>query len=535
MRTRSFQDRWARQWSMLLIYNIYRLVNIVVLFGLFWVSTYNHRDTLFYCGALLIYLLFGLVFLYLWYVRAIKFKQQVLLSGTIDTIVLVLFINAIGYMQSGFGILLSAPIAMLSILVPGRLSIFFAAVASCMLLGISAFQYGYGGQKNINTFFSTGMYGAMFFATALTAWYFAHWVRISERLAKHRGRELVGMQRINEYIVGRLQYGVIYVDADRHIKLINRAARQFFNREENESTINITLREISVPLDEKYKQFLANRKQNGLLSAQTILDKPHLKVHFLPTSAVIQPAVLIILDDLAVIAHQVQQLKLAALGRFSANIAHELRNPLGVVFHAVQLMSEGGSLNDEDTRLNQLVFNNCKRMETVIQNVLQVSRRQQAKPQSLELTHFLNQFKHEFCLINLCDITINIPQNKSTSIVFDTGHLEQILVILCDNAMQHGRDEKNEVHITISIKHQGRRLILLLCDTGPGISPELKSKLFEPFFSTVKTGNGMGLFIAKDLCEISQARLSLKDTEHGCCFVITLKDRVSNQLHEMPL
>ena len=512
---------------MLLIYNIYRLVNIVLLFGLFWVDAYNHVNAMYYCGALLLYLIFGLIFLYIWYVRALEFKQQVLWSGTVDTIVMVLFIYAIGYMQSGLGILLNALIAMLSILMPGRLAIFFAAVASCMLLGISIFQYDYESHQGLNTLFSTGIYGAGFFATALTALYLANWVRMSENLAKDRGQELENMQRLNEYIIGRLQYGVIYVDADLRIQVINKAARQFFTLGMNKACL--TLRELSVPLHQKYMQFLANKKQRGL-SARTILENPYLQVHFFPTSRVEQPAVLIILDDMVVISQRVQQLKLASLGQFSASIAHELRNPLGIISHAVQLMGDGGHLNDEDSRLNQLIINNCNRMNSVIQNVLQVSRRQLAKPESVELTSFLKQFKHEFCLINQCEIILSIPQNKPKTMVFDKIQLEQVLVILCDNAMQHGRNEKGGVCITISVKHEGPSFTLQLCDTGPGVPVALRNDIFEPFFSTVRTGNGMGLFIAKDLCEINQTRLDLIEAEFGCCFSITF-----NPHHEIQL
>lgn len=527
MQKHQVPNKWARQWSLLLIYNIYRLINIGILFGLLWIDIYNRVSSKIYISALLIYLVFGISFLYIWYTRALKFKQQVLWSGTIDTIAMVLFIYDIGYLQSGLGLLLSAPIAMLSILVPGRLAIFFAAVASCMLLAISIFQYEYARQST-NTFFSTGMYGAIFFATALTAWYFAYWVEMSERLARQRGKELEGMQRLNEYIVARLQYGVIFVDAYMQIKVMNKAARQFFHAEK--SITDNTLRGLSLALHQKYMQFLARKKQNKLSSVQTVLDKPYLQVHFFPTSTAAQPAVLIILEDMAVIAQQVQQLKLASLGRFSASIAHELRNPLGIVSHAVQLMGDDGHLSEEDNRLKQLIMNNCNRMNTVIQNVLSVSRRQQAKTERIELTGFLKQFKHDFCLINACQIKLNIPQNKKKTIAFDKSQLEQVLVILCDNAMQHGRDEKGNIEITISVKHQGKQLILLLCDTGPGIPEELRNNIFEPFFSTTANGNGMGLFIAKDLCEINQTHLLLTELKHGCCFAITF-----NQNREMQL
>ncbi len=526
MHTQTFHDTQTKKWSMLLIYNIYRLANIGLLFGLFWVDAFNRVDATRYCGGLFFYLVFGLVFLYLCYKHSPKFNQQVLISGTVDAIVVVLFIHFLGYMQSGLGVLLNVLIAMLSILVPGRRAIFFASVASCMLLGISIFQYEYDTPQSINTFFSTGIYGAGFFATALTAWYFSNWVRMSENLAKDRGRELKSMQQLNEYIVERLQYGVIYVDSDLRIKVINTAALQFFNREKQKT--DVTLREFSTPLYQKYTQFLAKKKQDGL-AAHTILDRPYLQVHFFAASLTLQPAVLIILDDMAVIAQQVQQLKLASLGRFSASIAHELRNPLGVISHAVQLLGEGRH-SKEDIRLHQLILNNSNRMNAVIQNVLHVSRRQQAKPQTIRLTPFLNQFKHEFCLINQCEISLVIPQNKKKTVVFDKSQLEQVLVILCDNAMQHGRGDDGAVAITISLKHEKHRLILLLCDTGPGIPEELRSNVFEPFFSTGKSGNGMGLFIAKDLCEINQARLNLADEGPGCCFSI-----IFNQTHEIQL
>lgn len=522
-----FHDSQANKWSMLLIYNIYRFINIGLLFGLFWVDAYNHVNALNYCGALLLYLIFGIILLYVWYVHNLKFDQQVLISGTVDTVVMVIFIYVIGYMQSGLGVLLNVLIAMLSILVPGRRAIFFASVASCMLLGTSIFQYEYDAPDSLNTFFSTGIYGAGFFATALTAWYFSNWVRMSENLAKDRGRELKNMQQLNEYIVERLQYGVIYVNQDSQIKVINTAAKQFFNFQKKVG--DLTLKQLSLPLYQKYAEFLGKKRQDGL-AAHTILDKPYLQVRFFPASLAVLPAVLIILDDMAVIAQQVQQLKLASLGRFSASIAHELRNPLSVITHAIQLMGEGRELSDEDSRLHQMILNNSNRMNAVIQNVLQASRRQQAKPQSIRLTPFLNQFKHEFCLINKCEISLTIPKNKKKTVVFDKNQLEQVLVILCDNAMLHGRDAKGQVKISISLHHEKHQLGLILCDSGPGIPKELCNNVFEPFFSTVRTGTGMGLFIAKDLCEINQSQLSLMQVAQGCCFSI-----VFNQIHEIQL
>lgn len=519
-------NRLTRQWHMLLVYNIYRLVTIGLLFSLFWFNIYSQVNAVVYSISLLIYFMFGLVFIYIWFKKTVKFEQQVLWAGTIDMIVMVLFIHVLGYLESGLGILLNVSIAVLSILAPGRLAIFFASIASCMLLSLSAVEYFYyGDSEDLSIFFSTGIYGAGFFATAITAWYLAKWVRSSEHLASDRAKELASMHRLNEYILERLQYGVICIENNQKIRFINTAARHFFNLSERQHGLN--LRQVSSALYEKYLLFLSQSNEQDQ-SAQTVIDNPFLQVHFDSVSHAAQTTVLIILEDMTNIAQQAQQLKLASLGRFSASIAHELRNPLGAISHAVQLMGEEHPLNKEDKRLKQLIISNCNRMNTVIKNVLQISRQQQSQPEPIEIVTFINQFIHEFSSINQCTIKLIPPDDKKKSVIFDKSQLEQVLVILCDNAMQHGQDESGDVSITMAIQNKGGKTILMFCDTGPGIPDSIHNNIFEPFFTTLRSGYGMGLFIARDLCEINQARLILADSNLGCCFTISFHQ--SNEL-----
>lgn len=508
-----------RQWRILLVYNLYRLLSIVLFLGMFSFSySYPPQASLFY-SILAVYLILSLVFLYFWHSKLISFDKQVLLSGTIDIIAISSMLGIIGNMQSGYGILLNVTIAALSILVPGRLAIFFAALASSLLLCGDVLQFLMNNQKDWGSLYYSGIYGAGFFATALTAWYLSNLVRQSERFARDRSYELAGMQRINEYIVERLHSGIIYVDSTKEIRLINSAARQFFGVEHSGSPH--FLDDLSPLLALKLDNFLKKIKQNERV-AQTIIEEPYLRVHFFSTNVANNSEVLIILEDMTFIAQQAQQLKLAALGRFSASIAHELRNPLGAIGHAAQLMGELGSLNAEDQRLKQLITNNCDRMNGVIKNVLQLSRGQKAQPQLIDLVSFLGQFKQDFCHNNECNIMIVLAGKEQLSFVFDKSQLEQILVILCDNAMQHGRDEHGWVNISIAVKLSAYKIILMVSDTGAGITTEHRDNIFEPFYTTLRTGTGMGLFIARDLCEINQARLSLEQSIRGTCFAITL-------------
>lgn len=507
----------SKRWRMLFIYNGYRLLSIFLFLGIYLYNTPQQHAEFFF-AVLFVYFFCSLFFIYGTHQKLLAYDKQVLISGTLDIIAISTMLALIGNTESGYGILLNITIAVLSILIPGRLAIFFAALASCLLLCSSVLQFVLSSPKDLGTFYYSGIYGAGFFATALTAWYLAHWVQLSENLARRRSNELASMQRINEYIVERLHSGIIYIDNDQQIKLINSAARQFFNVSAHAQPEK--LHQLSIVLSRKVGDFLTKSK-NKQYAAQAILKDPYLRVHFFSTDETNNAEILIILDDMTYISQQAQQLKLASLGRFSASIAHELRNPLGAIAHAVQLFGDAG-LDDEDKRLKELIINNCQRMNGVIKNVLQLSRRQQSQPQEHELMPLLEQFKNDFCQSNPCELTLKIPTHKHLSVVFDKSQLEQILVILCDNSLVHGRDKAGLVSIKISVKVFSAKTTITVSDLGPGIAPEFRDTVFEPFFTTQRNGTGMGLFIARDLCEINQARLSLIKTKKGCSFAITL-------------
>lgn len=515
----------TRQSRLLLIYNIYRLVSILIFLGIFLYNSSPYIQPILYYVLLGSYFLMGLFFFYLRSKTNLRFESQVLLTGTLDILMITVFLMVLGVLQTGFGILLNVAIATLSIMVPGRLAIYFAALATCNLLTASTGQYLLSGSKSLTIFFYSGIYGTGFFATALTAWYLSNWVRASETIAMHRSQELAGLQRINEYIVDRLHSGIVYVDIEGQVKLINAAAKEFFKRSPLDE-IN-RLSDLSLNLHDKFLFFLT-KSEITERTAQTTLTDPYLKVHFFLTTLGQHPAVLIILDDMTGVAQQAQQLKLASLGRFSASIAHELRNPLGAISHAVQLLGEGESLSEEDAHLKQMIINNCQRMNGVIKNVLQLSRRQQAKPETIDLLPFLKSFKKDFCQTNECQFQISTPEQAHPSLIFDKSQLEQILVILCENAMQHGRDNKGLVRISVSIKVNHREIMIQVSDKGKGVPKEIQNDIFEPFYTTVRSGTGMGLFLARELCEINQASLRLLDEEKGHCFAILVS--TSNEL-----
>lgn len=510
-----------KQNRMLFVYNIYRIISIVILIAMYLFGIKSQSSAEYFIYVLIPYVLFaGLSFIFgqrHW----MKFETQALVSGIIDVISISIMLIIIGDLYISYGILLNITIAYLSIMIPGRIAIFFASLATCLLLFGILMGFLEGSHHDITVFFYSGVYGAGFFATSLTAWYLANRVSISERLALVRTEELASMQKINEYIVDRLQSGIIYADENKHIKLMNTAAKKFFNVKKNDNPQQLD--ELSKELSDKFNKFTRKTQRIDTV-AQAFLQNPNLRIHFFSADLVKNPAVLITLDDMTFISQQAQQLKLASLGRFSASIAHELRNPLGAIFHAIQLLGDTAPLDSADERLKQLIKNNCERMNGVIKNVLQLTRRQQSQPQLIDIGMFLIKFREDFLHSNPdeCNIVIKFPKSAPYMVVFDESQLEQALFILCDNALKHGHKLGEKVKVVVSVKAQGNKTILTVSDSGPGISEEYHEAIFEPFFSTLSNSTGMGLFIARDLCEINQAQLRLVKSAKGASFAITI-------------
>jgi two-component system sensor histidine kinase PilS (NtrC family) len=238
---------------------------------------------------------------------------------------------------------------------------------------------------------------------------------------------------------------------------------------------------------------------------------------------------LIYLEDSSVMAQQAQQMKLASLGRLAAGVAHEIRNPLGAISHAGQLLSESPQLEGPDKRLTEIIQTQSRRMNRIIENVLQLSRRAHSNPQHIRLQSWLEHFASEFAQERHVDahsiaVDINPPDME---IHVDPTQLQQVLTNLCDNGVRHSADHPGlpKVELRGGVTRESGGPFLDVIDHGSGIPPENAEHIFEPFFTTETTGTGLGLYIARELCEINRARLSyLPVPTGGSCFRINFSN-----------
>jgi two-component system sensor histidine kinase PilS (NtrC family) len=428
-----------------------------------------------------------------------------------DIICLVLLMTASGGVSSGLGNFLIFTVAFGGGLILGRISTVLPAIAFILTI-YSEFYLFFLNQNDLQNLFQAGVLGIVFFVANIL-------FQSLSRQLRRRETEVFTLEQINQLIVDQMRTGVVVVRDNGKIKLINAAGKEL---------LKITAQpEIPVErLPYRLVDKLTAWKEDPSLRSSTFHtydSSPELLAHFSPLATPDPESdTLIFVEDSTEVARQAQQMKLASLGRLSATIAHEIRNPLGAISHAAQLLGESESLDRGDLRLSEIIQSHCLRLNGVIENVLQMSRRKSAEPRELVLTDWLAQFIEEFAAgasLNAdLDVEVEPPE---TSVHVDPIHLSQILGNLCQNGLRYSEKATGEARLRIRAGKDPDtgNAFIEVNDYGPGIDEEFLPNLFEPFYTTESTGTGLGLYLSKELCEANDARLSYRRADTGgACF-----------------
>ncbi|NIM28567.1 MAG: PAS domain-containing protein [Gammaproteobacteria bacterium] len=509
-------------WQPLHYFNIYRLV----LAGLFlilvvWDETprpLGETNMALFQAAAILYFVFAIASTIAGSLRRPNFDSQVLVQVYIDIFCIALFMHASGGVRSGFGMLLIVAIAGGSILTQGGVALLFAATASLAVLG----QQYYGWATGL---FSTASYAhvlmlaAAFFATAYVTYMSAQRIRASEALAAERGVDLANLAQLNEHIIRRMQAGILAIDAEGHIRLMNRSAQQLLGVSRNAAGEQLT--KVLRGLAELMQEWRADR------SRATHMFQPEgtetkVIASFAAIGAEASDGVLVFLEDASGLSQRAQQLKLAGLGRLAASIAHEIRNPLSAISHAGQLLDESSNLDKADRRLTHMIRDNAERMNAIIEDVLQLGRGKPAEPESVALEKWLDGFLADFITANVGakDAISVVVEPPNLKVRFDPNQLRQVVWNLCENGLRHSNGRPG-LELTAGLGERTRRPYLEVQDHGEGVPVEVEEQIFEPFFTTRVDGTGLGLYLARELCEGNQASLNLIRSEQGTCFRIT--------------
>jgi len=388
---------------------------------------------------------------------------------------------------------------------------FFAALASLAVLAEQVFA-DYSHSFDSNSYANAGMLGASFFTIALLSYILAKRSEQIFQLADQQQQTITKLEDLNKYIIQHLQSGIIITNKQQAIQMANEATLKLANLK----TMVVQLADISDFLSLAFQTWLTDPEQNFVLLQLPNQSEIHCRFMPLPTGH--ETYYMVILEDIALYNQHVQQSKLVSLGRLTASIAHEIRNPLGAISHAGQLLSENPLLSSQDKRLTEIIQNHSGRVNHIIEDILQLSRRTDSRREMINLKSWLANYLKTFFLENAVTSDIfsfSFPTEVLGAFI-DLGHLKQIMDNLCRNALKYGNPQKGKIQIRIFTLQQSSCLEII--DNGAIISRENQNHLFEPFFTTSSSGTGLGLYISKELAELNQAKLSyyLTDDNRNC-------------------
>ena len=517
-------------WRVLGLLNLYRLVIPSVLVALALLAS---RAQLLgaVSPALFMYTLVGwfasgVVCIGLLKTRWPSLHAQAFIHVAFDIVAVTALLVTSGGAGSGAGLLLILPVTAVSVLLSRRTATMIGAIAALCVLG-QQILLSLSGVSDSSDLTQAGLLGGVILIAALAVAPLANRLRESEALVRQRNLDLANLAELSQYIVERLRESLVVIDEHDRIRLINESARQILG---TEAKADALLGEVSPRL----LYLLAMWRQSApvtdtvggnLLAVDGLRE---VRPHFAPLGQGLPPPVLIFLEDLTALDDRIHQTRLAALGRLSASIAHEIRNPVGAISHAAQLLLEEPGLSESSRRMSAIIRANTERVSTIIGNVQQLARRESTRPERMPLAEWIADFVQEFVSTGghqQGQLEARSP-DADLEVRVDPSHLRQILWNLCENAFRYSvKSAGDKVEIRIGRLAGSNRPFLEVLDRGPGIESTISDRIFEPFFTSRASGTGLGLFIARELAQCNRALLVYEPrTGGGSTFRIVFAD-----------
>jgi two-component system sensor histidine kinase PilS (NtrC family) len=516
-------------WRELTLYSGYRIFLSLVLFYVF----YNKLPPEFlgslsptiYSISSQFYLLTSLVLFLFSYRRWGDFQSQLLIHLLIDILVLTIIIHVSGGLKTGLGSLLVVVVVAGATLIPGRTALFISAVAAIAVL----FEAGYSQivGDGVTRYSHAGMLGATFFVTALLAQTLSQKILESQKLAQEREEDIKRLALLNEHIISQMQTGIMVIEQTGIVRLSNQSARQLLGVKKYDNLNSLT--DWSHTLSNQVRAW----QRNEVNPFQPFQQRNDLPLILVSANKLESGEVVLYMENTSAISQQVQQLKLALLGRLTASIAHEIRNPLGAISHAGELLAEVNSDDATTLKLTNIISRHSARMNGIIDTILQMSRRKNVEPTVVVLANWLELFLdelHEYKRLEPDTIKLQVLSPLAT-VFIDKEQLHQVVYNLVDNALNYSVADSTQPRVKIRLStNKNQHVIIDVMDNGPGVSNKALKHLFEPFNSERQGGTGLGLYLARELCQANGAWLNYLYDDEVSCFRITIPIRQPENL-----
>lgn len=509
-------------WRSLFLFNLYRLTVAVILLvvATTWGNRlqFGSRDLVLFVLTTAAYGVFTLGCFGLIRIRR-HFDLQLTVQVAADVLFIVVLTYASDGISSGLGLLLLTVLAGAGLISRGRLALFHAALASIGVLLEHTYEV-LRFDASVALYAQAGLLSGAYFTTAWVAHALAKYTLASEQLAAQRKIDLQNLAQVNQHVIQDMKDGVLVVDGAGVIRQFNARAERLLGPLRGRR--DVLLKDYAPALQQCYAEW---RDDTGEVDINSQVPFARtLTARFVPVGRRRSAGALIFLEDLTRIQDEARQLKLAALGRLTANLAHEIRNPLGAISHATQLLQEEPPADETSRRLLSIIHDNARRLDRMVHDVLWLNRGDRVQREAIDLVNCLTAFVEQFCEIEkIAPSVFRIELHARPVVLFDRSHLDQVLWNLSRNALRHCRREDGSIQIVVRLERGGSAVRMDMVDDGPGVPPELRSQLFEPFFTTSSGGTGLGLYIAREVCEANGAMLEHIETTRGAQFTIVCR------------
>lgn len=446
------------------------------------------------------------------------------------------------------------PVLMSGILTPRLSALAVTAFATFVLLGV-AWWHGLSEGNLAGLMTQAGLFGAALFAISFLCGELASRLA-SEELTARGSLELARQQaQLNRLVIDEMQDGVLVVDRRGRVRAANPAARRMLAAEGSAPAAPFQLRGVTgwLPLVQAVEQAFSeglwpDGGRDIALPLPTSLGgvalrELRLRVRFTRRSdaQASEDLCVLFIEEVRNVHARLRQEKLAAMGRMSAGIAHEIRNPLAAIAQANALLAEDAQPGTQQ-RLTTMVADNVTRLKRIVDDVLAVAPGLRQDAPTIEcitlVARCCNEWLHTAPLPHerasqgeLGVLQVQLPPlEPAWRVRFDSDHLRRVLINLLDNAWRHCTQTPGAIKVVLAIEHHAERPSLIdigVLSDGPPVPAEVEQSLFEPFFSTRSRGTGLGLYICRELCERYGARIDYRQHDpsarHRNEFHLTLR------------
>lgn len=444
--------------------------------------------------------------------------------------------------------LFALPVLLASVLGSIVLAFGTAASVTLLLLADAAWSAVHGNAEANARLLQAALSGSGFFLVALLANHLAVRLAREEKLARASQSATQMQIQVNELVVATLAEGVLVLDARGFVRAANAAARRLLAAQETAypAPFELAAQTAWQPLAELMQHTFAQQagQESHISLVHPALNARRLQVRSRLTASSDGPhesLCVMFLEDLREMEARIRIEKLAAMGRMSAAVAHEIRNPLAAISQANALLEE--DLHDAGHRqLTGMIGQNSRRLAKIVDEVLNISRAQQQipTPQSthLRLDEAARRIANDWALQNAaCGQLRACIHSANTEVCFDDDHLRRLMFNLLDNALRYASGASRSLEVSTQLVAPGQARLAVWSDGQP-LEETVQTHLFEPFFSSESRSSGLGLYICRELCERYGARIGyqrvLRENGQGNEFFVMFQPESQRLRTELP-